>query len=69
MLIYHTVVIREVSIRKEGLTTLQISYQYRQHSQQQLIYKYHIFLVSGQVSSIFDNRQIFPFAERSVPKK
>ena len=35
-----------------------VIYQYRNHSQQQLKYRYYIFLVSGQVNPIFDNCQI-----------
>ena len=37
---------------------LQTPYQYLHHSQQQLIYRYHIFMVPGQVNSISDNCQI-----------
>jgi len=37
---------------------IEISCQYLHHSQQHLIYRYHIFMVSGQVDPIIDNCQI-----------
>ncbi len=33
-------------------------HQYQYHSQRQIIYKHHIFQVSGQVNPIFDKCQI-----------